>query len=495
MSRYEDGGIEFAQEQFAKARDYREEQAKKQEKFAKRLQLANLAVTGINFAISQKADALEANQATKRAAYQNTLTSLDSFKLEDEARIKNKQSINGYLTNQYYTKIKEDILKMNPNAVAAEYSPLAMQKARELAVASEDEYKKLLEIKKNLQFDNFEEFYKTQGKVPRNIASWLGSKVTGFMKGETEETLKIRNARAKDALAGTEFQKQFEEADTALLAYHSLYDRGQVALDISNQLTKGKKGQGSFQQMNGPEGNGIYLVYTEEDLKGGPPKVNRIFAGGLPDNENSKVGFEKREAFLEKIKPNKRREVAQAFLEDPTGELVLQLVSGSPDDYYAVNWRDEKTKQELFELHYNEFASSARDTQGNLLFELKDGKYIPKRGKRELIRKLGFDVDTYRKNYESQLDDYQTIQKKDISNLGFKDLSTLVPESQRETLQNLLSDDKSFFYQAFNRQISESDATTVDLGEHDLAKLFPGMGLSGTRLLRFDKETKQIRFK
>ena len=45
MARYEDGGIEFAQEQFARARDYREEQAKKQEKFAKRLQMANLAVS------------------------------------------------------------------------------------------------------------------------------------------------------------------------------------------------------------------------------------------------------------------------------------------------------------------------------------------------------------------------------------------------------------------------------------------------------------------
>jgi len=49
MARYEEGGAEFAQEQFAQARDYREEQAKKQEKFAKNLQLANLALTGANW--------------------------------------------------------------------------------------------------------------------------------------------------------------------------------------------------------------------------------------------------------------------------------------------------------------------------------------------------------------------------------------------------------------------------------------------------------------
>jgi hypothetical protein len=495
MARYEDDGIEFAQQQFSRARDYREEQAKKQEKFAKRLQLANLAVSGVNFAINQKANALEANQATKRAAYQNTLTSLDSFKLEDEARLKNKQSVNGYLTNQYYQKIKEDILKINPNAVTAEYSPLAMSKAKELALASEGEYKKLLQVGKTLQFDNFEEFYKTQGNVPRNIGSWLGSKVSNFMKGENKETIKLRNDKAKDALVGTEFHKQFEEADTALLAYHSLYDRGHVALDIANQLTKGQRSQASYQSMKGPQGNGIYLIYTEEDIKGGPPKVNTIYAGGIPDNENAKLEFKKREEFLEKIKPNKQQEVMETFLKDPTGTAVLKLVSSNPDAYYSVNWKDKQIQEELFQLHYDEFKSTAKGKDGSLLFEPKNGTYIEKRGKQSEIIDLGFDVTTYRKEYESQLNNYQTIQNKDISNLGFEDLSTLVSESQRENLQNLLADDKSIFYQMFNNKLSASDASTVDLGEHNLSELFPGMGLTGTRLLRFDRATKTIRFK
>ena len=65
MARYDDGGIEFGQEQFAKARSYNEEQAKKQERFSKRLQLANIAVTGITSLINQKADALETSRATQ----------------------------------------------------------------------------------------------------------------------------------------------------------------------------------------------------------------------------------------------------------------------------------------------------------------------------------------------------------------------------------------------------------------------------------------------
>ena len=77
MARYDDGGIEFAQQQFDRARDYKEEQAKKQEKFSKRLQIANMAVTGVTGILNQKADALEASRATQRAHY---LTQLENSK-------------------------------------------------------------------------------------------------------------------------------------------------------------------------------------------------------------------------------------------------------------------------------------------------------------------------------------------------------------------------------------------------------------------------------
>ena len=75
MAMYEKGGADFAQEQFAKARDYREEQAKKQEKFAKNLQLANLALTGANWFINEKADALENSRVVENSWWQTQLES------------------------------------------------------------------------------------------------------------------------------------------------------------------------------------------------------------------------------------------------------------------------------------------------------------------------------------------------------------------------------------------------------------------------------------
>ena len=154
MSRYDDDGIEFAQQTFESARAYRESQAKKQDRFAKRLQMANLAVTGLNFAINKKADELELAQAPKRAAYLSTLESAKSFRAGEDERKKSGQSVEGYLTNKYYEQIKQEIEKMSPNAVASEYQPIAMEKAKEFALASKADYEKILNLSNKLNFED-----------------------------------------------------------------------------------------------------------------------------------------------------------------------------------------------------------------------------------------------------------------------------------------------------------------------------------------------------
>ena len=49
--------------------------------------MANLAVTGLNFAINKKADELELAQAPKRAAYLSTLESAKVLEQEDEKKV------------------------------------------------------------------------------------------------------------------------------------------------------------------------------------------------------------------------------------------------------------------------------------------------------------------------------------------------------------------------------------------------------------------------
>ena len=59
MALYDDGGVGFAQERIDEAKAFKIQQAKKQEKFAKKLTVFDGAVKGFNALINTAADAAE----------------------------------------------------------------------------------------------------------------------------------------------------------------------------------------------------------------------------------------------------------------------------------------------------------------------------------------------------------------------------------------------------------------------------------------------------
>ena len=490
MSRYDDDGIEFAQQTFESARAYRESQAKKQDRFAKRLQMANLAVTGLNFAINKKADELELAQAPKRAAYLSTLESAKSFRAGEDERRKSGQSVEGYLTNKYYQQIKQEIEKMSPNAVASEYQPIAMEKAKELALTSKADYEKILNLSNKLNFEDFEEYYQQSAKIPRSIGGWFGSKVKNFMKGETQETIKLRNERATDALAGTTMGENFKNADIALKAYDAHTDLGNVAVDIAKNLTRGARTEGQFKEMIGPEGYGIYLIQQEADPLGKkPPKIITTKLGGLVNTEGQ-MTFKQKSDFLQLIKEDKQAEIVQSFKNDPTGQQALTIASSDPMSFYEIDFTNEAKREELFELRYQSMASANPE-----LFRLKDGKYIPKSGKLQEIIDLGLDRDTLRIEFNQRIEDGLKLGQGELDTVGLNSVFTLVPDDQKDNYTNLFMGDDSEFVKIFGQQIAESDASAVNLGTHDLSIIFPNMGLTGTYELIWDNNSKNLLFK
>lgn len=492
MARYEDDGIEFAQQQFSRARDYREEQAKKQEKFAKRLQLANLAVSGVNFAINQKANALELSQAPKRGAYLSTLESAKSFRAGEAERRKSGQSVEGYLTNKYYEQIKTSIAEMSPNAVASEYQPIAMQKAKELALTSKGEYDKVLTMSNQLNFENFEEYYQQSAKIPRNIGGWLGSKVKNFMKGETEETIKLRNAKAKDALAGTTMGEAFKEADIAIKAYDAHTGLGNVALDIVNNLTRGARTEGQIKDMIGAEGRGLYLIQQEADPLGKKtPKIITTKLGGIRDTEGQ-LPFTAKINYLKLLKDdnNIQKEINQAFVDDPTGTLALQIASSNPQKYYKIDFQEEAKREELFQIRYESYKASKPE-----LFRLRDGKYIPRTGQLQNILDGKHDEESIRITFDKAIEDGLNLGEANLDLVGLTDVASLVSANQQTNFVNLFTEDNSAFQQMFGTTISKSEKTVVNLGSHPLGTVFPAMGLTGTYELLWDKQTNRLLFK
>jgi hypothetical protein len=225
MARYEDDGIEFAQQQFAKARDYREEQAKKQEKFAKRLQLANLGISGINFVINQKADELERNQIPQKSAYKALIADQETWVQEEKNRINSGYTREQALENKIYNQIAAAAGTAIPGLEGydiSEHEDNWIQAAKTYAADTENlaAYNKTIDGYLNLpKFENFEEFYKENANNPRTLAGLIRKKAINPLRAETKETLDYKNKKAQDALYGTLIGKQFDELKTALDAY------------------------------------------------------------------------------------------------------------------------------------------------------------------------------------------------------------------------------------------------------------------------------------
>lgn len=259
MARYEDGGIEFAQEQFAKARDYREEQAKKQEKFAKRLQMANLAVSGVNFALNQKADQLELDRITERSNLLNTLESAKSWTnrynkyveegLTEEQMYKKDLAENAfnYLEEKY--EGYEDVRAVFGDAVENAVSKVGeMPNARTF-----EEWKKtndfMLKIPSLSQQDLIEVIKKDGGAPPRNIGAFLGNSVRNFFRAHDEETLKNADNKAAEQMLTGPLGDKFGAATEALRQWKQ---KGNALTPLKNYLET-EEGKGLISKLSKDE--------------------------------------------------------------------------------------------------------------------------------------------------------------------------------------------------------------------------------------------------
>ena len=225
MARYDDGGVEFAQQQFDRARDYKEEQAKKQEKFSKKLQIANMAVTGVTGILNQKADALEASRATQRAHYltqlenakgwQTMVTGYEKEGLTREQmlyREKQKQ-LNTYIQNEFGADFDISGYSDAINRIAKDYSD------NKVNLAS---FNKAVDAQlaiPNLSQEDMAILIQREGAAPRNISAWLGNSMKKLAKSHDKETMTAADKEAKDRMLGGLIGEQFKASKTALEEY------------------------------------------------------------------------------------------------------------------------------------------------------------------------------------------------------------------------------------------------------------------------------------
>ena len=231
--------VDFAEKTFSEVRKRRDAIAEDQEKFHKRLALANLAVQGTNAVLNSRADALERSQAPKRAAYEATIENGVHWRGVHNEILKSGKSREQYLVDKFYTSLLEDAQRSEPNINLTGFQSAILKRAKDQAANHLDSFNSILDSSLDIPtFEDFDEFYRSHNTLPRNVGSWATGKISNLFKTETPETLAdaeqqlINDQNTKlDALFGTEMGEQLSQFRNNVRAFRATSKDSSSLLD------------------------------------------------------------------------------------------------------------------------------------------------------------------------------------------------------------------------------------------------------------------------
>ena len=239
---YGDGGVDYAEKIFAEQRERNRVEAKKQEDFAKKLQLFDIGLRGVNFLINQRADNLEAKQIPALTAYRNTLETLNKTK-DTLTKYKNSPNKSSYISDYIYNNSINNILStynyLDEKDVQREVRNYANNQAKILEPEFDRMYEELSDIP---DFETFQNQYAKYAKrqTPRNLFSLTAKALKNLFKSETANSLKVKSERAKDAIFNTDL---FNNIQGAKKAVEEFYDKGfnvtDMITNIENAVNQG----------------------------------------------------------------------------------------------------------------------------------------------------------------------------------------------------------------------------------------------------------------
>ena len=273
MARYDyESTLGFAQEKIDEARDYREKQAKKQEKFAKRLLMFDTAVQGANYLIEQRADALTQSLAEEKAYLMNAQSGAKKIIEQDNKLIEQNKSqrewIQEQMLEQYRSQIETNVpglttqkFKDGQVIEVAKYDiPTSTLANTTLLIDGEEisfndlvekrtnEWKTLVAQAKSVpskvkDLDGYIDQY-VDREMPSNLFDWMTKPLRKASKNETSETLQDKlNRSSKEILENPMFSK-FTKFQKSLNTYQENFPNQIVDLvnDFGKELKRDLNG-------------------------------------------------------------------------------------------------------------------------------------------------------------------------------------------------------------------------------------------------------------
>jgi hypothetical protein len=533
-----EGDVKFAQTQIDTARTYREKEAKKQESFSKKLQGVNLLAQGANYLINQRADALEQNQAFKKASYETMMKRAETVRAQDAERVKAGTSQLDYLTNNIYNQLITQIETDSPLADISLAKRAFRKEAQTLAQTKLADYKTMIDTANNFgSFEDFEADYGKASGIPRSIFGWMTSGVKNVVRGETPESIKYKAEKEKDALYGTGLFDKFKNLEKSFTAYDA---RTNSPLNVEeilkkaeiDSLIKGKifpegvKVITDTRSERGTTTSKDILIIPRFDKNTGEivsnPATNITLNTTVTRDKDGYLNADDINKLLDRVKPEAREEINNLLYvggvpKIENADAAIQFMNANPNTL-AVDWTDEQNITKAFPGWYSTKIKHAG-------FVNEDGKWQSISKQNTVTKEWEIDPDYRVKAVELKLDEKSAFEnframgtsaQLGVSSYssteealtlgkliddGYKDITTGLTQQASTAWNNIQQND---WYDIFQKQIDEGkEAFEKDpqyritkLAENiDFTTLFPELNLTGEYSIYRDNKTNQIYIK
>jgi hypothetical protein len=256
MALYDDGGVQFAQQQLDEARKKRAKEAKKQEKFAKNLQALNFLISGADKLINAKADKLETEGAINRVGYlatnENALQWQNMYDDYEDLGLTRTQMLEKETQKQLRTHLQN---QLGADYDISQYNDGINNIARDWANDPENlaAWNKALDDQlavPSMSQEDLIKYIQQDVRAPRSIAGFLGNKIVKLAKSHDEQTLSEEDKIAKQKYLGGMLGAKLDAARESLDAYGK---RGNPIEDL-------------VAWMKGPEGQNL-MAFKDAELK------------------------------------------------------------------------------------------------------------------------------------------------------------------------------------------------------------------------------------
>ena len=397
MALYGDGGVQFAKQELDRARKRRDQEAKKQEKFAKNLQKLNFLIAGADKLINNKADKLETEGAINRVGYlatnQNALQWQNMYDDYEDSGLTRSQMLEKETQKQLRTHLQTEL---GADYDISQYSDGINNIAKDWANNPENlaAWNKALDDQlavPSMSQDDLIKYIQQDVKAPRSIAGFLGNKIVKLAKSHDEQTLSEEDKIAKKKQLGGMLGSKLDAARESLDAYGK---RGNPIEDL-------------VAWMKGPEGQNL-MAFKNAEIKTEPRIIQNKDGSTLQVTVHQRIGLDSKGNLVQignsllgetNIIEAKPKDLSQADIAI-TGGQVRNVVNTLADPLLV------ETYKELYKDNPDGLAINVGLTKRNLMtrYDINDAeaaslatKYILGKGMDAIdINMSQYDIDTLR---------------------------------------------------------------------------------------------------